>query len=92
MTVHVFGAISSPSVANFTLYATAIYNKEDCRTDALETLKRSFYVDDMPKSYATTNEAISSLKDVVQMDEAGGFRLGVGFARSDEGNQPRRKR
>ena len=56
MTVHVFGAISSPGCANFALRQTAedfvSYNSETC-----ETLLRNFYVDDLLHSAPTISSA-----------------------------------
>ena len=50
MTVHLFGAVSSPSCATFALKKTAKDNREDFSTEAVRTVDRNFYVDDCLKS------------------------------------------
>ena len=49
MKVHIFGAKSSPSVACYAL-RTAEDNKEDFSDEAIETIQRNFYFDDVLKS------------------------------------------
>ena len=46
MTVHLFGAVSSPSCANFALRKTAADNQADFSKEAVRTVDRNFYVDD----------------------------------------------
>ena len=46
MTVHVFGATSSPSCACFCLLRTAEDNKDTFPSEIVNTVKRNFYVDD----------------------------------------------
>jgi Pao retrotransposon peptidase len=75
MTVHLFGATSSPSCANFALRATAKDNEDKFGKMAADTLRKNFYVDDMLKSVRTSAEAIRLIKDIHQMCAAGGFRL-----------------
>ena len=75
MKVHIFGAISSPSCANFAIKKTAkdfesVYGKESANT-----LRRNFYVDDMLKAYPSNEVAINSFPKVVKMCKSGGFRL-----------------
>ena len=50
MLVHLFGATSSPSCANFSLRKTAEDNAEDFSAEAVNTVNRNFYVDDLLKS------------------------------------------
>ena len=57
MLVHLFGATSSPSCASFTLRQTAEDNKNDLDPVTVETVQRSFYVDDCLKSAKTEEEA-----------------------------------
>ena len=75
MTVHLFGATSSPSCANFALRQAAsdyssVYGKE-----AASTLTNNFYVDDMLKSVKDPQTAIKLIKSVKEMCKAGGFHL-----------------
>ena len=50
MTVHLFGAVSSPSCANFALKKTVADNEADFSSEAVRLVKRDFYVDDRLKS------------------------------------------
>ena len=58
MTVHPFGATSSPSCANFALRQTAVDNEPIYGAEAARTLQRNFYVDDLLKSVPTAADAI----------------------------------
>ena len=51
MTAHLFGATSSPSVANFALKKAA--DNYECESDAAKFIINNFYVDDGLKSIAT---------------------------------------
>lgn len=57
MTVHLFRATSSQSVANFTLKKTADDNDLEFGSEAANFLKQDFYVDDGLKSVPTITEA-----------------------------------
>ena len=58
MIKHLFGATSSPSVANFCLRKTAELNCKEFGDVTTETVKRNMYVDDLLKSTETTEKAI----------------------------------
>jgi len=58
MLVHLFGATSSPSCANFGLRQTADDNQEMFNEEAVRTLRRNFYVDDCLKSMKDETKAI----------------------------------
>ena len=75
MCVHVFGGVSSPSCSNYALRKTASDNQEEYGNDAAETLRKSFYVDDLLKSVNTREFASKLVDDVRQMCKAGGFHL-----------------
>ncbi|XP_066925613.1 uncharacterized protein [Clytia hemisphaerica] len=75
MCVHLQGATSSPSCANYALRETAKLYKDQFGEDASNTLIRNFYVDDMLKSFPSTQEAIVTIPNIVNMSNAGGFRL-----------------
>ena len=51
MTVHLFGATSNPSVVGFCMRKTADDNESSFSETAIDTLRRSFYVDDMLRSF-----------------------------------------
>ena len=75
MCVHVFGGTSSPSCCNSALKRTAYDNKSRYQTDAMDTLNRNFYVDDLLKSVKYVKTAIKLLHDVISICADGGFWL-----------------
>ena len=75
MTVHVFGARSSPSVVNFALKSAADKFKTSNNQKAVDFIKDDFYVDDGIKSVKSVNEAITLLKDSQEICKQGGFQL-----------------
>ena len=75
MCVHIFGAISSPSCANFALKKTAEDNREQFGNEAADTILRNFYVDDMIKSTDEEEGAVSLLSGVQNSCKEGGFNL-----------------
>ncbi|XP_043191513.1 uncharacterized protein LOC122364821 [Amphibalanus amphitrite] len=74
MKVHLFGATSSPSCANFALHRTAADNDSLSR-EASETIRNNFYVDDVLKSVKDEETAIKLMKDLKAMCALGGFNL-----------------
>ena len=64
MTVHLFGAVSSPECANYALKRTADDNEDSYGTKVADTLRRNFYVDDVLKSASAEDETIKLAKDV----------------------------
>jgi hypothetical protein len=75
MTVHLFGAASSPGCSNFALKAAADDNEESLGAAAAEFLRRNFYVDDGLNSSPTVEEAVQLAHDVKEMCDHGGFNL-----------------
>ena len=75
MTVHLFGATSSPGCANFALKRTAQDNEEEFGSTTANHLRRNFYVDDGLMSCPTVEEAKLSIKSVKEMCKRGGFNL-----------------
>ena len=69
MVKHLFGATSSPSVANFCLRTTAQLHQEEFDAEVLETVKR------MMKSTGTTEKAVGLASQLRKLLEKGGFRL-----------------
>ena len=74
MCVHIFGAISSPSSANFALRQTATDNIE-CGLKAADSLLNNFYVDDCLRSESDAETAISTIASTERMCTEGGFNL-----------------
>ena len=75
MTVHLFGAGSSPGCSNFALKRTAEDGEKEFGARAAETLKKNFYVDDALKSVPTEKDAIELVQAVKGMCAKGGFNL-----------------
>ena len=75
MTVHLFGATSSPSCANFALRKTADDNSESFDEEVTDTVKRNFYVDDCLKSAGDDDKATALASDLRELLAKGGFRL-----------------
>ncbi|XP_057380666.1 uncharacterized protein LOC130703063 [Daphnia carinata] len=74
MTVHVFGAVSSPSTCLFALNKTA----EDNSTkfpDAAASVRTSFYVDNYLDSFRSEEEAIKRARQLKELLQLGGFNL-----------------
>ena len=67
MTVHVFGAVSSPSFVNFALRKTAAVNQADFSNEAVRTSERNFYVDDCLKSVDSEDDAVHLSSDLSQL-------------------------
>ena len=75
MTVHLFGAGSSPGCSNFALKRTAEDGEREFGARAAEALKKNFYVDDALKSVPTEKDAIELIQAVKGMCAKGGFNL-----------------
>lgn len=73
MTAHLFGATSSPSVANFALKKAA--DDYECESDAAKFIRNNFYVDDGLKSVATKEEAVTLIEQSKELCRRGGFNL-----------------
>ncbi|KAK7896434.1 hypothetical protein WMY93_021759 [Mugilogobius chulae] len=75
MSVHLFGAVSSPSCSNYALRRTADDNALEFSEDVINTVKENFYVDDCLKSTATEEEATKLIHGLTALCEKGGFHL-----------------
>lgn len=75
MNVHLFGASSSPSVANYALKRTATDNAESFSREAIETVLNDMYVDDLLKSVSTKKRAIELVQELTELCARGGFKL-----------------
>ena len=73
MVKHLFGATSSPSIANFCLKKTAELHGEGFEEQTVETVKRNMYVDDMMKSTNTTEKAVVLVSQLQELLTYGGF-------------------
>ena len=75
MTVHLFGAGSSPGCCNFALKKTAEDYEKELGSEPAEFLRRDFYVDDGLKSVATARDAKKLISKTKEMCHRGGFNL-----------------
>ena len=75
MTVHPFGAVSSPSCSNYALQKTANDNEEEYGSAVASTLRRNFYVDDCLRSVSTEVKTKEQIEGLRQVCAKGGFRL-----------------
>ena len=75
MSVHPFGAKSSPSCAGFCLRKTADEYESDFDPDTIETIRRNFYVDDCLKSVSDTQKAIRLIEQLRDFLTRRSFRL-----------------
>lgn len=75
MTVHLFGAMSSPRCANFALKFTADQYEETCGSEAVDFMRQNFYVDDGLKSVESVEQAKDLIKNSKSLCQKGGFRL-----------------
>ena len=75
MTVHLFGAGSSPGCCNFALKKTADDHEQKFGFEPAEFLRKDFYVDDGLKSVPSTSEAKELIRKTKEMCRRGGFNL-----------------
>lgn len=75
MKVHIFGAKSSPSCANFALRKCVKDNKDKFEEDVCNTVNNCFYVDDCLKSIDDEISMISNAHDVKNLCSMGNFKL-----------------
>ena len=75
MTVHLFGAGSSPGCCNFALKKTADDHEQVFSFKAAEFLKKDFYVDDGLKSVPSTSDVMKLICKTKEMCRHGGFNL-----------------
>ena len=73
--LHTFGAVSSPSIANFALKRDAADAEASFSAAAVETLKTCVYVDDIMRSLSTEETAVNVLKDVRSIAASAGFNV-----------------
>lgn len=84
MTVHLFGAVSSPSVACLALRKTAEDNHVNFPKEVIETINRNFYMDDLLKSLPSVENAVTMVKNLITICKRGGFTLTQWISNSRE--------
>ena len=75
MQVHIFGAASSPCIANSTLRRVADNNAEEYSSSVITAVKKNFYVDDALPSENDEQSTISLAHDMVELLAQGRFNL-----------------
>ena len=75
MLVHVFGAVSSPSCANYILRKTALDGELKYGTEVTNAILTDFYVDDFLRSFEKEDVAIEMVHKIKECLAEGGFRL-----------------
>ena len=75
MTVHLFGAVSSPGCANYGLKRIADDYEEECGSEAANFVRNNFYVDDGLKSVENTKQATNLIQKTKDLCAKGGLRL-----------------
>ena len=77
ISVHLFGAVSSPSVANAALFRTVTVYGYGCKCskEVANVVKKNFCVDDCLKSLSSEEEGVKMIEDVSSLCKLGGFNL-----------------
>ena len=74
MTVHLFGAGSSPGCSNFSLKRTAEDGEREFGARTAETRRKNFYIDDALRSVPTEKDVVELIQAVKEMCTKGGFK------------------
>lgn len=72
MTVHLFGAVSSPS---FALRRAAKDNSNSFPKEVINTVTNNFNVDDLLKRVPTEEDAVLMVQNLAAICKMGGFKL-----------------
>ncbi|XP_054763530.2 uncharacterized protein LOC129270153 [Lytechinus pictus] len=75
MKVHVFGAVSSPSCANYALKRAAVDQADRFPEEIVRTVHQNFYVDDCLCSTSSVEESVQLMSDLIEVCRGGGFHL-----------------
>ena len=75
MLVHIMGATCSPTCANYALKRCARDRQEQFDPNTIETVLRSFYVDDLVKSVQSVEIGQPLVKELIELTKLGGNRL-----------------
>lgn len=84
MTVHLFGAVSSPSWTCYALRRAAEDNQASFSPDVVETVNRNFYMDDLLKSLSSEKDAVTMAQVLIAICSKGGFTLTQWISNSQE--------
>ena len=84
MTSHIFGATDSPCCANCFMKRTTKDNKAEFSEEAVNTVKKDFYVDDLLKALPSEMQVIRLANELIELLKRGGFRLAKWMSNSRE--------
>ena len=74
MTVHIFGAVSSPTTCIYALNRTADDNRKQF-PEAAASVRKAFYVDNYLDSFDTDDEVVQQARQLKSLLQLGGFNL-----------------
>ena len=74
MSVHLFGAVSSPACAIFALLKKADDNSQHFSADVTSTVRRNYYVNNCLQSLPSVEDANAHVRDLRSLLQRGGFR------------------
>ena len=83
MKVHIFGAISSPSCANYALRRCASDHAGEYEQEVTDAVSHDFYVDDFVKSVNDEAQAVKLVVGIIKILAEGGFISPNGSAIAD---------
>ena len=72
------------SCRNFSLHKTVADNADFFSSEAVEMVRRSFYIDDCLKSLPTVREAVALATELPELTQQGGFNLAKWLSNSRE--------
>ena len=75
MTVHIFGRIVSPYIANWVIKRTASDQSNKYPVDIINNTHENFYMDDYLDCFSSEERAIDTIQKVISILSNGGFRL-----------------
>ena len=75
MTVHIFGKIYSPCIANWVIKRTASDQSNEYPIDIINIIHENFYMDDYLDCFSLEERAIDTIQKVISILSNGGFRL-----------------
>ena len=84
MVVHVFGATSSPTCANYAIQQTAKDNAHMYSDEVVQMVAENFYMDDCVKSLYSVNKTITLSVQLTKFLKKGGFHLTKWLSNSKE--------
>ena len=75
MSVHIFGKIDSPCIANWVVNKTTKDQTKSYTERAIESILEQFYIDDFLDAFSIQIEAINICKEISKILKKGGFHL-----------------